>query len=176
MGQGPSSQGWRRRAQARRRLSSLCAVYRRRTPRDAAVCAYSPSLLYGRLYGIRLYFAVFSCISLHTGATPCPASLLAPYSHTTPYSTIQRCMSIQPYSTIHHTAHTAPLSTGVRGDGGTSGQGSNLVSVPCYTCYRLKRVLSLNRGGNAPTVGNAVFRGLGGLDTSLNQHRTQRKP
>ena len=110
MGQGPSSQGWRRRAQARRRLSSLCAVYRRRTPRDAAVCAYSPSLLYGRLYGIRLYFAVFSCISLHTGATPCPASLLAPYSHTTPYSTIQRCMSIQPYSTIHHTAHTAPLS------------------------------------------------------------------
>ena len=45
----------------------------------------------------------------HTGATHRHASLLAPYSHTTPYSTIQRCMSIQPYSTIHHTAHTAPL-------------------------------------------------------------------
>ena len=48
--------------------------------------------------------------------------------------------------------------------------------ISFFFAYQLNRVLSLNRGGNAPTVDDAVFRGLGGLDTSLNQHRTQRKP
>ena len=79
---------------------------------------------------------------------------------------------------------------GVDGPGG-GGRSSFEVSVPQQrgdeqnerghlslpsSLYQFKRVVVLNRGGNAPTVSDAVFRGLGGLDTSLNQHRTQRKP
>ncbi len=74
----------------------------------AAAAAYATGL-YGRLYGIRLYFAVFRCMTLYTCITHRHAFPPAPYSHTAPYSAIQRCMSIQLYSTIQHTAHTTPL-------------------------------------------------------------------
>ena len=42
--------------------------------------------------------------------TPSPRRHTAIQRHTAPYSAIQRCMSIQLYSTIQHTAHTTPLS------------------------------------------------------------------
>ena len=79
------------------------------TSRPRAAAAACATGLYGRLYGIRLYFAVFRCMTLHTCITHRHAFPPAPYSHTSPYSAIQRCMSIQLYSTIQHTPHTTPL-------------------------------------------------------------------
>ena len=43
----------------------------------AAAAAYATGL-YGRLYGIRLYFAVFRCMTLHTCITHRPMSQTAP--------------------------------------------------------------------------------------------------
>ena len=54
--------------------------------------------------------AYHTAVLLHTCDSPRHAFPPAPYSHTAPYSAIQRCMSIQLYSTIQHTAHTTPLS------------------------------------------------------------------
>ena len=53
--------------------------------------------------------AYHTAVLLHTCDSPRHAFPPAPYSHTAPYSAIQRCMSIQLYSTIQHTAHTTPL-------------------------------------------------------------------
>ena len=86
--------------------SMYCGLGTSRPRAAAAACATG---LYGRLYGIRLYFAVFRCMTLHTCDTHRHAFPPAPYSHTAPYSAIQRCMSIQLYSTIQHTPHTTPL-------------------------------------------------------------------
>ena len=53
--------------------------------------------------------AYHTAVLLHTCDSPRHAFPPAPYSHTAPYSAIQRCMSIQLYSTIQHTPHTTPL-------------------------------------------------------------------
>ena len=53
--------------------------------------------------------AVFRCISLYDAPYMYHASSRLPPGAIQPYSAIQRCMSIQLYSTIQHTAHTTPL-------------------------------------------------------------------
>ena len=58
---------------------------------------------------ISLYFAVCRSIQRTRLVTPPPRRHTAIQRHTAPYSAIQRCMSIQLYSTIQHTAHTTPL-------------------------------------------------------------------
>ena len=76
----------------------------------AAAAAYATGL-YGRLYGIRLYFAVFRCMTLHTCITHRHAFPPAPYSHTAPYSAIQRHTALYEHTAIqHHTAYT-PYNT-----------------------------------------------------------------
>ena len=58
---------------------------------------------------ISLYFAVCRSIQQTRLVTPSPRRHTAIQRHTAPYSAIQRCMSIQLYSTIQHTPHTTPL-------------------------------------------------------------------
>ena len=53
--------------------------------------------------------AVFRCISLYVAPYSRHASSRLPPGAIQPYSAIQRCMSIQLYSTIQHTPHTTPL-------------------------------------------------------------------
>ena len=59
--------------------------------------------------------AVFRCILLYDAPYMYHASSRLPPGAIQPYSAIQRCMSIQLYSTIQHTAHTTPLSFDHRG-------------------------------------------------------------
>ena len=56
--------------------------------------------------------AVFRCISLYDAPYMYHASSRLPPGAIQPYSAIQRCMSIQLYSTIQHTPHTTPLRSG----------------------------------------------------------------
>ena len=57
--------------------------------------------------------AVFRCISLYDAPYMYHASSRLPPGAIQPYSAIQRCMSIQLYSTIQHTAHTTPLRSAI---------------------------------------------------------------
>ena len=59
--------------------------------------------------------AVFRCISLYDAPYMYHASSRLPPGAIQPYSAIQRCMSIQLYSTIQHTPHTTPLSLTLSG-------------------------------------------------------------
>ena len=90
----------------------------------AAAAAYATGL-YGRLYGIRLYFAVFRCMTLHTCITHRHAFPPAPYSHTAPYSAIQRHTALYEHTAIqHHTAYT-PYNTPQYSAASSSGSGSS---------------------------------------------------
>ena len=70
------------------------------------MCHVGGLRLYGLLYGFLLYFALFRYFAPYI--THALSRLLS--GAIQPYSPIQRCMSIQLYSTIHYTAHTTPLS------------------------------------------------------------------
>ena len=62
---------------------------------------------------IQLTIQLYCSIHVTRLVTPSPRRHTAIQRHTAPYSAIQRCMSIQLYSTIQHTPHTTPLRPGL---------------------------------------------------------------